>query len=303
MRYRSYQHVERIGTSATDGILSGECYVYPKIDGTNAVCWMEDGIIKGGSRKRELTLENDNAGFYNQIINDDRLKKYLEKHPTHTLYGEFLIPHSLKTYQESAWRKFYVFDIITSTGMGDEEYEYLPYEVYKFMLDEFEIEYIPPIAIVTNPSLDTLYGLLEKNMYLIKDGFGCGEGIVVKNYNGYRNKFGRIVWGKIVTNEFKAQHYKAMGVPIIKEKGLVEEKIVDKYATDALIDKEYSKISNEQDGWSSKSIPKLLNMVYYSLVSEECWNFVKEFKSPTIDFKLLMNLTYKKVKESKSELF
>ena len=33
MIYRSYQHVERLGTTETNGILDGTCYISPKIDG------------------------------------------------------------------------------------------------------------------------------------------------------------------------------------------------------------------------------------------------------------------------------
>lgn len=31
-----YQHLERLGNQETNGILDGEVYVFPKIDGTNA---------------------------------------------------------------------------------------------------------------------------------------------------------------------------------------------------------------------------------------------------------------------------
>ena len=36
MIYRSYQHVERLGTTETNGNLDGTCTIFPKIDGTNA---------------------------------------------------------------------------------------------------------------------------------------------------------------------------------------------------------------------------------------------------------------------------
>ena len=50
-------------------------------------------------------------------------------------------------------------------------------------------------------------------------------------------------------------------------------------------------------------IPQLLNTVFYTLVKEESWNFIKENKNPTIDYKYLMRLAYAKVKEFKPELF
>ena len=38
--FKKYQHVERLGTSEVQGIENGMCYVFPKIDGTNASCIM-----------------------------------------------------------------------------------------------------------------------------------------------------------------------------------------------------------------------------------------------------------------------
>jgi len=46
-----------------------------------------------------------------------------------------------------------------------------------------------------------------------------------------------------------------------------------------------------------------LNTVYYDLVKEESWNFIKEFKNPTIDFKQLLRETTTKIKELKPEIF
>jgi hypothetical protein len=45
MEYLKYQHIERFGTDEVDEIGVGECYVFPKIDGTNAQVWIEDGQI------------------------------------------------------------------------------------------------------------------------------------------------------------------------------------------------------------------------------------------------------------------
>ena len=48
MDFLKYQHVERFGTTETNGIENGMCYVFPKIDGTNSqLWWKEDGILSG----------------------------------------------------------------------------------------------------------------------------------------------------------------------------------------------------------------------------------------------------------------
>jgi hypothetical protein len=292
MEFRKYQHVERFGTTETNGIENGMCYVFPKIDGTNASLWWNEHL-QAGSRNRHLEIDNDNQGFYAWANTDVNFTMFFTKYPHLRLYGEWLVPHTLKTYQDDAWRKFYVFDVMDGE-------RYLPYEEYKELLDEFDIEYIPPICKVKNPTYDRLVNQLEKNGYLIEDGKGTGEGIVIKNYD-YENKFGRTVWAKIVKNEFKSKHAK-VDVTELKENKIIEEEIVNKYVTKALVDKEFAKIESE-NGWSSKFTPRLLNTVYYCLVKEESWNFVKEFKNPQIDFKRLHYFTTNKVKELKQEIF
>ena len=297
MEFKKYQHIERFGTSEVEGIELGTCYVFYKIDGTNGSVWLDsNGQIKAGSRNRELTLDNDNAGFHNHVVNNPNLKAYLAKYPNHRLFGEWLVPHSLKTYREDSWKKFYVFDIQLESG------HYIPYEQYSTALQEFGIEYIPPIAIVRNGNIGKFYNLLEKSgEFLVEDGRGKGEGIVIKNYD-WQNRYGRQIWAKMVTNEFKEKHSKTMGVPSIQSL-LIEEKIVEKYCTEAFIEKEYAKIVLEEGGWSSKYIPKLLGKVFHELVREEIWNFVKENKLPTVNFRTLNYLVVEKVKEAKKELF
>ena len=302
MEFRKYQHLERYGTDEVDGIEFGKCYIFYKIDGTNGSAWLDkEGNLKTGSRNRELTLENDNAGFYNKIIEDENIKSYLQKHPTHRLFGEFLVPHTLKTYRQDAWRKFYIFDVCIDKEDGS--LEYIPYDIYKPMLEEFDLDYIPPLGIIFNPTYESLIKCLEKTgQFLIEDGKGSGEGIVVKNYDFY-NKYKRQTWAKIVTNEFKEKHIKEMGSPEFKPEQMIEEKIVDDFLTEAFIEKEYAKIITENDGWKSSYIPMLLGRVFSELIKEESWSIIKKYKNPRIDFKTLNSLVIQKIKIVKKDVF
>ena len=296
MSFLKYQHLERYGNTEVEGIEVGTCYVFPKLDGTNASVWFEHGTLRCGSRNRELSPDNDNADFMNAMMVDKAIISFLYNEPDLVLYGEWLVPHTLKTYNDDAWRKFYVFDVFDR-----KKERLLSYDEYSEGLIAAGINVIAPIAIIKNGSIDHFTECLSKAHYLVKDGEGAGEGVVIKNYD-YKNKYGRQTWAKIVTNEFKAKHHIAMGAPVIGGE-IVEEKIAAKYVTQALVDKVEAKIVNEMGGWSSKYIPRLINTVWYDVVTEETWNFVKEFKNPKIDFKVLSHYVTAKIKELKKELF
>lgn len=294
--YKEYMHIERFGKSEVEGIELGECFVFPKIDGTNAVIWNENGVIKAGSRTRELTLEKDNAGFYRALLNDkqfDGVKKFLLESPNTILFGEFLVKHTISTYRENAWRKFYLFDMFQI--MGDNS-RYLSYPEYKVLCEMYGIEYIPCLAIVKNGTYENFTHYLTGNNYLIEDGKGTGEGIVLKNYE-YRNKWGRQCFAKIITSEFKEKFHKEMGPNEIEHK-MVEDEITEKYCTDAFIDKTKAKIINEVGEWSNKLIPRLIETCFHELIVEEMWNVIKEFKQPKIDFKTLRYFLVNKVKRN-----
>lgn len=298
MEFKKYQHLERFGTTEVQHIELGDCFIFPKIDGTNASVWLSNGEVQAGSRNRHLSLEKDNAGFLEWVLQQENIKEYLEANPKHRLYGEWLVPHSLKTYREDAWKKFYVFDVAKDYEEG---LEYFHYDSYKILLENYGIDYIPPICTATNASYEQLVNQLMKNVFLIEDGKGVGEGIVLKNY-GYKNKFGRTTFAKIVTSEFKEKHAKTMGGGDIKGKKMVEQEIAIEYVTKALCEKVYAKIDNDS-GFNSRSIPQLLNTVFYDVVKEESWNFVKKHKNPSINYKTLQHFVFAEVKEKAPHLF
>jgi hypothetical protein len=300
MSFIKYQHLERYGTTEVDGIEVGTCYVFPKLDGTNGSVWVDGDravdCIRCGSRNRELELDNDNAGFMNAMYQDKAMTSFMYNAKDLVLYGEWLVPHTLKTYRDDAWCKFYIFDVYDRT-----KERLLSYDEYSAPLLAAGLNVIAPIAIIKNGNEAHFTECLSKAHYLVKDGEGSGEGVVVKNYD-YKNRSDRQTWAKIVANEFKAKHHLEMGVPVIGCE-IVEEKIVDKFVTQAMIDKVVAKITNDNDGWSSKNIPQLINTVFYDLVKEETWEFVKAHKNPTINFKTLSHYTTAKVKELRKDIF
>ena len=82
MEFRKYQHIERFGTDEVRGIEVGTNYVFPKIDGTNASVWLgDDGQVHCGSRTREITVENDNAGCCKWALEQKRIRDLLTDYP------------------------------------------------------------------------------------------------------------------------------------------------------------------------------------------------------------------------------
>lgn len=294
-----YPHLEKLGNVEVENIELGETYVFPKIDGSNASLWNVDGDFFAGSRNRILTFENDNAGFMNTLLRTEygeAYKKMLTTYPHLRLYGEWLVPHTLTGYREEAWRRFYIFDVMDqNTG------KFLSYEEYLPLVDEYGLDFIPCYKKIRNGDSSMFLKEARDIRYLLKDEQPYGEGVVIKNYS-YSNCFGRQTWAKLVLTEFKEQHVAAGDPP---EAGTIcnEEIIVDACITEALVAKEYAKIVEAEGGWSNKCIPRLLETVYYCMVTEELYSNLKVIKNGSLNFKALKQFAYQKVKNIKPELF
>ena len=162
LEFMKYPHLERFGNLEVTGIEHGITYVFPKIDGTNASMWFDEA--KGfcyGSRNRELSLGADNAGFMATLDNTPYgtgYKRFLRKYPNLRLYGEWLVPHTLKNYRDDAWRRFYVFDVFDI----DKQQYMLPKERQEFC-NLLNIPHVPVVdkafTMITN--IDRLLDMSE----------------------------------------------------------------------------------------------------------------------------------------------
>lgn len=294
--FKKYIHLERFGTDEVDGINIGQCHIFPKLDGTNASAWIgDDGEICAGSRNRKLSIDNDNQGFMAWLVEQENWASCLNEHADLVFYGEWLVPHSLKTYRDEAWRKFYVFDVACADG------KFMSYEQYKPICDRFGVDYIPCVLKSKNPDYNILHTEATTCKFLLREGEESGEGIVIKNY-GFENRFGRQTWAKLVTSTFKDKHVIEMGGKSIDNK-MVEESIADEFVTSHMVEKIIAKIRAEDDAFNAKHIPRLLHTAYHDLVTEELWEAVKKHKNPKIDFKALHRFTVLRVKSIKPELF
>lgn len=294
MNYKSYQHVERLGTDAVEGILDGRVYFQTKIDGTNAVLYLKDDNTLGvGSRNREIHLGEDNRGCASYLLSNPQYLELVKRHPNCYFFGEWLIKNHIKNYFPDAYKKLYIFDVLELTEDGG---RYVTPDEYISWLEEFDIDYVPVEAVIDHPTQEQIDEVL-RNAHFLQEGTGGNEGVVLKRYD-YKNKYGRTIWAKIVRTEYKQEKSKPKENRSLEA---IERQIVDAFCTPAFIEKEYAKLAI--DGWNSKMIPKLLGTIWHELIIEESWNIIKKFKNPTIDYKLLNALVIEQIKSVKRELF
>ena len=288
-----YFHLERMYKDETKGINNGTIFIQPKLDGTCSSVWMDKDGIKTGSRNRELTLDNDNQGFCRFIEENKSLYEPLfTLLPNAILFGEFLVPHTIKAYVKDAWKKFYVFDVALQRG---EELSFLTPEQYEPVLNSLGITYVPTVAKLENYEGD-YSEFRDKVNYLIDPSIkgASPEGLVIKNYN-FINTYGRNCFAKIVFEQF----HEEKKVKVALESSL-EVEIAEKYVTEHLVQKELAKLKSSG---VVKLQPALLQTVFYVLLVEELADIVKKHKLPIIDFKALNRAVIVQVKKYASELF
>jgi len=294
--FHSYEKVERLEKEECDGLLNGGCYIFEKIDGANAQIYLdtETREIAFGSRNRVLGI-GDNLisgdsfrGFAGWVKdNKEKLQRFFDIHPDFILNGEWLIKHSLQ-YSPTAYNRFYVFDIYDSVHQ-----RYMGIESHRSWQDllAIGIDIIPFDKWIENPSMDKL-----KELLALPSNYGAPfrEGIVIKNYD-FCNKWGRAPYGKLLHETFK----EVKSTPKAPAgEGAIERAIQIQYVTAARVEKIRNKIADTQvERPGMKEIPKVINMVWYDIITEDMNDILKRLKDPTINFKLLKRLVFERAKE------
>lgn len=155
MEFKKYMSLKRVNGVEKDLMLKGMCYIFPKLDGTNASVWLGDiGNVQAGSRNRLLSSESkeaDNAGFCSWVLTQDNIKQLLIENKNLRLYGEWLVPHTIREYLDTAWNNFYIFDVYNEL-----ENRWLSFYEYEPLLIKYNLKYIKPVTILENPSEDKL---------------------------------------------------------------------------------------------------------------------------------------------------
>lgn len=314
-KFRRYDHLVRLGHRNVQGIDIGLVYVFPKLDGTNASVWWDGEKLRAASRNRVLSMDDDNAGFCAWVMSEEGegLQNFCVDHPNAIVYGEWMVPHTLKTYREEVWRRFWIFDVYDR-----ERGTYASYEDYAPRMAPYELSVIEPLCTIQDPSEDQLKAQVEMNTYLIAEGAGLGEGVVLKNYAWRQHG---TPWAKVVRNVFKEEAARAFGHAKKHGEFQVEVAIAEEFVTPELVGKTRAKVvldvANDLNfcmvnpNWQQsleanhrdKVIPQLLGRVFHDLIDEEMWAILKKHKGATIDFKKLQGRVVLATKALAEDLF
>ena len=205
--YKSYTHVEAL--NKYPDYLIGEIYITPKLDGTNACVYYENGEVKTGSRKRAINIDSDNAGFALWVKtskNDEAIALrdfFTDEYENWIIYGEFGAGSvaTIKRYIPGTASQLWIFDVYNI-----QEQRFIPRKDWEPILSRKGLkEWIVPImGTLINPTIEQVSSYLDQNHFrLAENDPEPGEGIVIRNEK-YRDQYGHYIITKIVRAEFKS---------------------------------------------------------------------------------------------------
>lgn len=301
MTFRAYSHVLRMNRPEVDGILNGTVSIFSKLDGSSGEMVFNPNTneINYGSRKREISIENDNAGFADYMTNSNdseivALRQWVTDHPNYILYGEYLAGEgtgrkftgTIKSYIEGGFFVFDVYDI----NRGN----YLDYEEYYDEIHSIYHKVIPRIAKLENPTMAEVESYVDSCTFNLPHGM-IGEGIVIKN-TGYRDEYGHIQIAKIVRAEYLQRkidnHSKVRKNTLVPEE--LEKQFIEETCTPAYFAKEQNKVLEyfQEDSWDSTSkklIGFMMNTVVDDIMTDDFWPFFRK-RQTTVDLRRIRSM-------------
>lgn len=290
--FKKYIRIENIGNSAVAGLMDIPCAIQPKMDGANASIWLKkDGTLGYGSRNFSMNEPGFNLKGFGQWVEDNKEKliKFLEdfnEKDEVILYGEWMIPHTIKGYLPSVWNQFYIFDLLYDG-------QFIHYDVFSTLMEISDLHYIPIIGSTDKIKVEEAW---ENCTWMMQEGHKH-EGVVIKNPD-FINKFGFNVHGKYVPERLMDIARERKGRMIKISEG-VEFEICKMFLTDHFLDKELSKIKVKHDveQLETRHIAEALGRLWNTFITEEIWEILKKFHNPIIDFGKLKRLVEQDIKE------
>lgn len=284
MKHKVYKKIRALWNVENEWILNGTVIVQEKIDGANLSIWYDEWIYVWSRNKTVWTptqrtwfrwatdYANDHPWIRNLMF-----QLYLD-YPWAELrlYWEWLVKHTIWSYNPEAYNHFYLFDIEIDGVL-------LNAELVSSLAKEFWIKTPKIFWIFENPTDEEVRQFVGAS-----DIWPVWEWVVIKNEN-YVNKFWDKVYAKIVWDKFKEENMVTFwGM----QKGDNEMKIVLKYCTNGRVRKIIHKIEqNDDKDIHMNDISKIIWFTQRDIITEEAWNISKIW---TIDFKRLKGLLWKR---------
>lgn len=272
MMHKKFMDIERFKDKYIDGFNVGDhIQISEKIDGSNAAIRYdaETDTVIAQSRNNILGLQNNLRGFWEwtQTLDKNKVKSILGDNLV--LFGEWLVPHSVK-YPDSAYNKAYFYDVYDT-----EKQEYYPQDRVKEIVDVLGLIYVPVFYDGKFISWEHCMSFVGKTAL----GGEYGEGCVIKNETRLNDKNTKLpFYTKIVGEKFAET--KAHKVKVVDPNKLAEieqntelaktivtkarvEKILHKFVDEGILPEDWD---NKDMGTIAKNLTKA---VYADCVKEE----------------------------------
>lgn len=282
MTHKSFMDIKRLQEDFKLGFNKGDFIVIQeKIDGANCAVRYDpetDSII-AQSRKNILSIENNLRGFYEwtQTLNKENIKRILGN--SIILFGEWLVPHSVK-YPEDKYNHAYFYDVYdTDTGM------YLPQDKVEAIISELGLTYVPLFYVGEFVSWKECMKFVGRTEL----GGEYGEGIVVKNQTRLNDPDNRKpFYVKIVGEKFsETKGHKIKEVDPEKIKNMEDNrKLAETIVTEARVTKLLNKFVDEgilPENWGATDMPIIAKNLGKA-VYEDCIKEEPETVKQVIDF-------------------
>jgi hypothetical protein len=310
MAFVKYRNIEKLGAAAVKGLAAGKCYIFPKVEGVNAALYNDDGKVVVAIDGKPT---NGETPFDKYLREKREIGWMLDDFPQVRLYGVWVPKSDASPYKDDCQDVWYVTDACveekrisfaakaddgSSEAVRDSGHDYLPYDVYKRLLDKNGVvKYVEPLKVIDGPTDDQIKEVAEKgNTWHMKKGIG--EGVIVKNY-----EFAGEAWAEYDRPGYvKPAASAAAPVAAAAETGgdgVLEEALAAEAVTGELIDKVAEELKK-----SGKANPgTILEGVWKAVIDECLYEMLRKHKNPTIDFKWYRKAVEKQIKEVRPEIF
>ncbi|MFA6641794.1 MAG: RNA ligase family protein [Methanomethylophilus sp.] len=298
MKFAKYMKVEKLDATEVQGLTDGKCYIFPKLDGVQVSCWLnDDDQFRAGDK------DGQTCGPFDAYAQEKKdIGYFLEDYPYLRLYGEYIGKSG--AYAQSAWNKWYVFEVCSerksiaystkdengiSVAIMDDGHYCLPYDVYAPLLKKYNIECVPPLKIADKPIAAEIQEFADKENKWNTAG-ECGEGVIVKNYDFKNTAEGTAVWGKALRTGYQKSAAAEEGTAPI-EITMATEIVTPKFVQDVI-----ASLTNPNPGI-------IINTVWKKIETEALPAAKAKHGNPGIDMKMFRKDCENRIRTAAPEHF